>query len=193
VPGAPHSFSVATTTLCLEALLKAGETTSNNDTIAKAESFLFENLPKLRRPDQGNLPNNWGYIYGIQALSELAHREPVDSSRRKRLEELIRTQIKGLEHFETVHGGWFYYASGFQRPLAPLASFVNAAGLVALDRARSLGLTRNDRVLKRAIKATADQRKPNSSYLYSMSSPLEMGDTVAPINRLAGSLGRSQA
>jgi hypothetical protein len=95
-------------------LLKAGETTSNNDTIAKAESFLFENLPKLRRPDQGNLPNIWDYIYGIQALSELAHREPVDSPRRKQLEELIRAQIKQLEHFETVHGGWFYYASDLQ-------------------------------------------------------------------------------
>jgi hypothetical protein len=73
-----------------------------------------------------------------------------------------------------VHGGWFYYASGFRHPLVPSTSFVNTAGLVALDQARSLGLTMNDRVLKRAIKATADQRKPDSSYLYSMSSPLEM-------------------
>jgi hypothetical protein len=51
----------------------------------------------------------------------------------------------------------------------------------------------DDRVLKRAIKATADQRKPDSSYLYSMSSPLEMGSAMVPINRPAGSLGRSQA
>jgi hypothetical protein len=80
-----------------------------------------------------------------------------------------------------------------QRPLAPSASFVKTAGLVALDRARALGLTMNDRVLKRAIKATADQREPDSSYLYSMSSPVEMGDALAPINQLAGSLGRSQA
>jgi len=174
-------------------LLGAEDTISNRDAVAKAERFLFKNLPKLRRADPGNVPNVWGYIYGMQALTELARREPVDSARRKRLEELIRAQIKGLEHFETVHGGWFYYASGFQRPLAPSASFVNAAGLVAVDRARSLGLTMNDRVLKRAIKATADQRKPDSSYLYSMSSPLEMGSAMAPINRPAGSLGRSQA
>jgi hypothetical protein len=56
------------TALCLEALLKAGKTTVNNKAIAKAESFLFENMPKLRPPDQGNLPNIWGYIYGTQAL-----------------------------------------------------------------------------------------------------------------------------
>jgi hypothetical protein len=79
---------------------------------------------------------------------------------------------KGLEHFEMVHGGWFNYASGFQRPLAPSASFINAVGLIALDQGHLLGLTMNDRVLKRAIKATTDQRKPDLSYLYSMSSPL---------------------
>ena len=92
-----------------------------------------------------------------------------------------------------MHGGWFYYASGFRRPLAPSASFVDAAVLIALDRARLLGLTMDDRVLKRAIKATADQRKPDSSYLYSMLSPLDKGVAMALINRSAGSLGRSQA
>jgi hypothetical protein len=39
VPGAPHSFGTATTALCLEALLGAGETTDIKDAVAKAESF----------------------------------------------------------------------------------------------------------------------------------------------------------
>jgi len=193
VPGAFHSFSTATTALCLEALLGTGDATEVREAVTRAEAFLLENLPKLRRADQGNLPNVWGYIYGIQALTELARHEPVESPRRQRLAEAIRAQIKGLEHFETIHGGWFYYASGLQRPLAPSASFVNAAVLIALDRARLLGLTMEDRVLKRAIQATADQRKPDSSYLYSMLSPLDKGVAMALINRPAGSLGRSQA
>ncbi len=62
---------------------------------------------------------------------------------------MIREQIKALEHFETVTGGWFYYASGLQRPDAPSASFVNAAVLVALDRARPLGLQMDERILAR--------------------------------------------
>jgi hypothetical protein len=193
VPGASHSFSTATTALCLEALLGAGDAPNVKEAVSKAEAYLLENLPKLRRADEGNLPNVWGYTYGIQALTVLACREPVDSPRRKRLEEAIRAQIKGLERSETVHGGWFYYAAGLQRPLAPSASFVNAAVLIALDRVRSLGITMDDRVFKRAIQATADQRKPDSTYLYSMSSPLDMGSAAAPINRPAGSLGRSQA
>jgi hypothetical protein len=65
--------------------------------------------------------------------------------------------------------------------------------LVALDRTRSLGITRDDRILKRAIQATAEQRKPDSSSLYSLSSPLDRSQAMALINRPAGSLGRSQA
>ncbi len=193
VPGAFHSFSTATTALCLEALLSAGDPAEIKTAAARAERFIVENLPRLRRADPGNLPNVWAYAYGIQVLAELARREEAGSVRRRELETLIYEQIKGLERFETVHGGWFYYASGLQRPLAPSASFVNAAVLVALDRAPPLWLKMNDRVQKRAIEATALQRKPDSSYLYSMMGPLAMKSAMAPINRSAGSLGRSQA
>ena len=119
VPGAPHSFGVATTALCLEALLDAGDTPEVIMAARRAEAYLMTNLPKLRRADLGNVPNVWGYTYGIQVLAKLAQREPAGSDRRKALEAMIRDQVKGLEHFETVHGGWFYYASGFQRPWPP--------------------------------------------------------------------------
>ena len=152
VPGAFQSFSTATTALCLEALQGAGDSPEMKKAAAWAETFLVENLPKLRRADPDNLPNVWGYTYGIQALANLAGREPAGSKRRRQLDELISDQIRGLEHFETVHGGWFYYASGLQRPLAPSASFVNAAVLVALDRARALGSMMDSRVLKRRSK-----------------------------------------
>jgi hypothetical protein len=193
VPGAFLSFETATTALCLEALLTADDSTAIRNTRARAEAFLIDNLPKLRRADPYNLPNIWGYTYGIQALAELAGREPPGSARRCRFEELIRDQIKALEHFETVTGGWFYYASGLQRPYAPSASFVNAAVLAALFRARPLGISMDERVLTRAIRSIADQRKPDSSYLYSFSSPLDKEAAKFAINRPAGSLGRSQA
>lgn len=50
----------------------------------------------------------------------------------------------------------------------------------------------DDRVLKRAIQSTAHRRKPDFTYLYSMLRPLEISHAVAPINRPARSLGRSQ-
>src|SRR5262249_30182496 len=62
VPGAFHSFDVATTALCLEALLSAGDAPEVKLTLARAEAFVLENLPKLRRADEGNVPNVWGSI-----------------------------------------------------------------------------------------------------------------------------------
>ncbi len=160
----------------------------------QAEAYLVDNLPKLRRADPGNLPNIWGHCYGIQVVSELHRRTSVDDSeRRRKLEEIIRGQMALLARFETVHGGWFYYASGLQRPLAPSASFVNAAVLIAVDRARPLELELDRRVLDRALTATSEQRMSDSSYLYSMRTPLDKGSAVASINQPAGSLGRSQA
>jgi hypothetical protein len=193
VPGAFHSFGVATTALCLEALLGAGDSTEVRRAIERAEAYLLDNLPKLRRADPGNLPNVWGYCYGIQVAAELHRRAAPGSARRRMLEKVIAEQMAGLKRFETIHGGWFYYASGFQRPLAPSASFVNAAVLVALDRARGLGPGLDERVLRRAILAVTDMRNPDSSYLYSRAGPLDKAGAARPINRPAGSLGRSQA
>jgi hypothetical protein len=193
VPGAFHSFSVAVTALCLEALLRAGDPAKVGKAAERAEAYLLANLPRLRRADLGNLPNIWGHCYGIQVLAELHRRAPSDSEHRRLLEKVIGQQREALKRFETVHGGWFYYASGLQRPLAPSASFVNAAVLVALHRAKGLGTDPDERVLQRAVRLTAAQRLPDSSYLYSLDSPLSKGDAVRPINRLAGSLGRSQA
>ncbi|HKI21470.1 MAG TPA: hypothetical protein VKA15_26480, partial [Isosphaeraceae bacterium] len=193
VPGAFRSFGAATTALCLEALLTVPDSPEIKNARERAEAFLLANLSRLRRADPFNLPNVWGHCYGIQVLAVLARREPAGSERRCRLERSIHEQVKALEHFETVTGGWFYYADGLQRPLAPSASFVNAAVLVALDRARPLCIAMDERILTRAIRTTADQRKPDSSYLYSLSSPLDKAGAKAPINRPAGSLGRSQA
>jgi hypothetical protein len=193
IPGAFHSFDTAVTAMCLEALLNAGDTLHVHKATEKAEAFLMDNLPRLRRADPGNLPNIWGYCYGIQVLTELHRRCPDDPERRRRLVHMIQGLMDGLKRFETVNGGWFYYAGGLQRPLAPSASFVNAAVLVALHRARELSARPDERVLKRAIQITADQRKPDSSFLYSSSNPLGMSSAMAPINRSAGSLGRSQA
>jgi hypothetical protein len=194
VPGAHHSFTTATTALCVEALLDAGgDDPEARQALARAEAFLLDNLPRLRRADQGNLPNIWGHTYGIQVLARLHGLCPDDPARRRRLEAMIREQVAFLQRFETVHGGWFYYAAGLQRPLAPAASFVNAAVLIAFDRARRIGIELPEKVVARAVQSLAAQRKPDSSYLYSADSPLDMGGAVYSINQPPGSLGRSQA
>ncbi len=193
VPGAHHSFTTAVTALCMEALLDAGgDAPEVRQALTRAEVFVRDNLPRLRPADEYNLPNVWGHTYGIQVLTRL-HGLCSDDADRRRLEEMIRQQVAFLQRFETVHGGWFYYAGGLQRPLAPAASFVSAAVLVAFDRARRIGIALPDKVVARAVQSLAAQRKPDSSYLYSAGSPLSMGGGVYLINRPSGSLGRSQA
>ena len=100
---------------------------------------------------------------------------------------------QGTGTFRNLSRGLVLLCGWLAAPLAPSASFVNAAVLVALDRARPLGINMDERILTRAIRAIGDQRKPDSSYLYSLSSPLDKAAAKAPINRPAGSLGRSQA
>jgi hypothetical protein len=194
IPGAHHSFTTAVTAMCIEALIDVGgDDPSVRRALQRAETYLLEKLPLLRRADQGNLPNIWGHTYGIQTLVRLHELCRDDSQRRGRLEEMIREQIAFLGRFETVNGGWFYYAAGLQRPLAPAASFVNAAVLVALDRARHIGISLPEKVVSRALESLKGQRKPDFSYLYSASSALDIGAAAHPINQAAGSLGRSQA
>jgi hypothetical protein len=192
VPGAYHSFGVAVTAMCVEALLEVGgDTPGARKAVDRGTEFLLRELPNLRRADTGNLPNIWGHSLGIQTLAAL-HQRTTDPERRALYEKHIREQLKNLERFETVHGGWFYYAAGLQRPLAPSCSFVNASVLISLDRARRIGVPLPEKVVRRAVESTQQQRKPDSSYQYSLDSPVQPG-AMQPINRPAGSLGRSQA
>ncbi len=196
VPGAFHSFDVAVTAMCLEALLDVGGAHPDiPNALHQAESFLTENLPELRRADPENLPNVWGYAYGIQALVKLHQRTPPeDAAKRDAYEHLIRQAMAGLQRFETVHGGWFYYARSITRkPDAPSCSFVNAAVLVALARARQLGMEPDAGMVQRALQSLRLQRKPDFSYLYSLSTILDQQGAMHEINRPAGSLGRTQA
>jgi hypothetical protein len=191
---AHHSFQVATTALCLEALLEVGgEGPEVKRALQRGEAWLLDNLPKLRRAAAGEIPNIWGHAYGIQTLTLLHRRCPDDAARRLRLENLIREQVAFLKRFETVNGGWFYYSYGTQRPWTTPASFVNAAVLVALYRAREIGISLPEKVVERALQSTRDQRKPDGSYLYDIDTKLSLAGAMRPINRPSGSLGRAQA
>jgi hypothetical protein len=194
VPGAHDSFTAATTAMCVEALLTVGgESPDVRRAVERGTDNLLEQLPKLRRADPGNLPNVWGHSFGIQALVALHQRtSAADTDRRAFLSRHIREQIDFLARFETVSGGWFYYASGLQKPNAPSCSFVNASVLVALHRAKALGVPLPEKVVDRANRMTTLMRNPDFTYVYSVHSPIKQG-AAAPINRASGSLGRSQA
>jgi len=191
---AHHSLIVATTALCIEALLETGgDSAEAKDAIEKGTKYLIDELNNLKRADPGNVPNVWGHGYGIQTLAALHKRTtPAESEKRKQYEKLMHEMAEKLAHYETVNGGWFYYASGMQKPNAPSCSFVNAAVLVNLHRMKTLGLEPPKPIVDRALAQLKAMRNPDASFVYSQTTPTS-GRPSVPINRSAGSLGRSQA
>ncbi len=206
VPGAHMAFRTGVTALSIMALIEAAPRTphapredarhAERDEYAQAidrgEAWLEENAPKLRRADQVALYNNWGHAYAIQALATMYDRHAGDPARQERIRKQIQQQLGFLERYECVDGGWCYYDfnAHTQRPSGSTISFVTATCLVALHEADRLGIKPPERLIRRAKASILRQREPDFAYIY--------GEYLKyipmhPVNRISGSLGRSQA
>jgi hypothetical protein len=193
VPGAHHAFQTAVTALCVTALIETRDSTPAVTTaVDRGQAWLLENLPKLRRADSTAIYNVWGHGYGIQALAALHQRDSVDSQTKERIREIIVQQYDLLDRYESVDGGWGYYdfRAGTKQPASSSISFVNAAVLVAMHEAKTIGVEPPAKLVRRAIDATLRQRKPDHSYLYG---EYLWARPQRPVNRPGGSLGRTQS
>jgi hypothetical protein len=115
-----------------------------------------------------------------------------NSQRQERIRSAIAGQVELLGKYESVDGGWGYYdfRVGAQRPAVDSTSFVTATVLVAFRRAKDVGVAIPEPMLQRAIASLKRQQKTDHSYLYSENHKYR---PMLPVNRPAGSLGRSQA
>lgn len=194
VPGAHHAFRAGTTALAVAALIEtdAGRRPAAKAALERGEAWLLENLPKLRRADGMAIYNVWGHAYGIQALVRMHRRETRNPERKQRIKETIVGQIALLRRYESVDGGWAYYDMrvGTQRPASDSLSFVTATVLVAFHEAELAGVEIPKDLLKRAVDSIQRQRKKDNSYIYG---EYLKYSPMMPVNRPAGSLGRSQA
>lgn len=192
IPGSFRSFDVAVTALCLEALIGVPEREDVKRAKDRAYRFLIDRTNRIRRAGPNDLPQVWAHCYCIQTFAAMAQAtcEPVQL---RELTDAIHQHAERLKRWQSVHGGWFYYGSGMSKPINPSCSFVNAAVLVALARSRDAGISVDQAMADRALEATRLMRKPDASFLYSMRIPTDKTRAMQPINRPAGSLGRSQA
>jgi hypothetical protein len=193
VPGAHQSFRAAVTSLCVSALCEVGGGPEVDRAIDRAETFLMEALPKVRRNSEDALYNNWTHAYSIDALVHLLHRHAKDADRCKRLRTLIEQQIGMLNRYECLSGGWAYYDDfdfQTQRPNGSTISFVTATVLTALDEARKEGIAVPQKMVDRGMASILRQRKPDFSYDYGEYLKYV---PMLPVNRPGGSLGRSQS
>ena len=193
VPGAHHAFKAAVTAMCITALIETG---GNDAGVVRAldrgEDWLFDHLPKVRRATPDAFYNVWTHAYAIQGLVRMLDRKPADKDRRARIFNLIEQQIDMLDRYELVSGGWAYYdfVAKTKKPSGSTMSFVTAAVLVSLREAKQAGVEMPQRLIDRAMESIRRQRKPDFSYLYGEHHQFH---PMHPINRPAGSLGRSQA
>jgi hypothetical protein len=196
IPGAHHGFRAGTTALCIAALV---ETQSQDPRVIaalnRAEQYMLQQLPRVRRAEMTAIYNVWGHAYSIQALLRLMDRpgcDPSDSHRRQCIRELIDLQIKRLADYEFVGGGWGYYdfEHHLQQPGGSPTSFTTATVLIALHEARAAGIDVPQRLIDRGLAEVRRQRNPNGTYHYSRDWWIR---PTGPINRAGGSLGRSQA
>jgi len=193
IPGAHHAFRAAVTGLCVAALMESGRQSPElHQAITRAEEWLLRELPHLRRATPDAIYNIWGHAYAIQGLLRLLGRPGLTEDQKLRLRELITNQIELLRRYEVVDGGWAYYdfKIGTQRPAGASTSFLTATVLVALHEAREMGFEIPSDVIARAIGSLKRQQKPDFTYLYTENFRFY---PAQPINRPAGSLGRSQA
>jgi hypothetical protein len=199
--GSHHAFGVATTALCVSALIEAsaGKNAAQlsrpqdvQRAIERGEQFLLRELPRVRRDDPMLIYNVWAHGYGIMALVRMHNRLPADKTRQEQIAALIRDQYDRLTRYESAEGGWGYYdfGAGTQRPNSESTSFVNAAVLIAFHEAKGIDVPPPEKLTKRAIDGMLAHRKPDFSYLYGLYLRYQ---PMMGVNRPGGSLGRSQA
>jgi hypothetical protein len=199
VPGAHDAFRAAVTAMAATALIESGRVDDDpaaTDALERAEAYLIEYLPKVRRATGDAIYNVWTHGYGIQALVRLHERAVAakDAEKAATTKRLIGQQVEMLARYESVDGGWGYYDFRAQtrRPSSDSISFTTATMLVAFHEAetRVPGIDVPDAMVDRAIKSINRQRKSDHSYLYG---EYLKARPMYGINRPGGSLGRSQA
>lgn len=194
VPGGPLAFRSAVTSLDVIGLYYASpEDPDVNAALDKAEQWLLENLPKIRRTDDSTILNFWSHAYGIRSLCVLSKRVSPQSQTYAILKKECKNQIDRLMAAGDAAGGWGYYEfdSTSYRANGLPTSFCTATALLALKEAeKTFGLKGNKKIVDKAVKFLKNQRTPVGTYVYSSDHMLY---PTGLINRQTGSLARSPA
>ena len=197
IPGAHHGFRAAVTALAVSALIESGQADDDpaiESALADGETFLLEELPKVRRSAANAIYNVWTHAYGIRALVDMHARALAanDAGRAAECLVQIETQVELATRYESVNGGWGYYdfEVGSKRPASSPTSFTTATMLLAFHEAEQIGIDIDDQMIARAIASIGRQRYNNNTYAYG---EYLKKRPLYPINRAGGSLGRSQS
>jgi len=191
-PYSHKAWILASTGLVVMTLLEQG---GNEAALAAADKGLDYMLaePTPARPSDWDVDNTWGYVYGLDTLTTaLGNARFAGTPREAPMRAKCAEYIASLAAYQTPTGGWGYYDfdSLADRP-SWATSFETAAALVALARARDLGLALPDGMLAAAIAGLERSRLANGAYAYSFD-PVPRYN-LEWIDNVKGSLSRIQA
>lgn len=193
VPGAHHAFRAGSTGLALAGVLDTHDQRPEvQASIQKAKDWVKQELPKLRRADQTTTYNCWGHAFGLLAISRLYQQEK-DAAAKAEWAKMAQDQVDLLNRYADLKGGWGYLEIddlATQRPTGLPTSFTTGSVLLAMAEARDvMGAKLNPTLVEAALTSLRIQRTPDFVYTYSLP---HHRYPRKPINRPAGSLGRSQ-
>jgi hypothetical protein len=192
LPDAHQAYHVASSSIALHGMLESrDQRPATLAAISKGEAWLLKTLPKTRNITRRANYNIWGHAYGLRALASL-YRHHNNPSQRAEYKRQALIQINYLQHDEDINRGWGYYDFDgvTQKPSGLITSFTTATVMLAMhDAALTMDITLPKVLTDRAVKCLQEQRTPDFSYVYSRSHRYR---PRYPINRPAGSLGRSQ-
>ena len=110
VPAAHQAFRAAVTAMAISALIEVGgDSPEVQQSLDRAEAWLMDNLPQVRRANGDAIYNVWTHSYGISGLVHMLERHANDPDRSEKIKQLIQDQIGMLQRYECVDGGWAYY------------------------------------------------------------------------------------
>ena len=193
VPDAHQAFRTASSSLALHGLLETQDhRPATLAAIERGEAWLLKTLPNVRNIDPRATYSIWAHSYSLRALASL-YRKHDNPSKREEYRRQALIQIKRLERHEDINKGWGYYDFDHvtAKPSGSIMSFTTATALLAMhDAGSTMDIELPSTIVKRAVESIQLQRNPDFSYTYSFR---HRWVPRRPINRPAGSLGRSQA
>lgn len=192
LPDGHQAFHTASSALALHGLLESRDQRPDTlKAIAQGEAWLLEVLPKTRSINPKATYNIWAHAYGLRALSSL-YRYNDDPEQREIYKEQAKIQIQKLARYEMIDGGFGYldFKQNTVRPSGSPTSFTTATGLLGIqDAVNTMGIEPPTKLIKSCVRAIQEQRSPDFSYVYARE---HRRRPRLPINRIPGSLGRSQ-
>ncbi len=166
-----EGIKMAVTSLAVKALIETNISTPEaKASLGRGVQWMFENLPTFRRQSTSSLFNSWGHAYAIEALAVMLEKYPMDETQQETVRELIRDQVRLLEAWQSIRGGWAYYTP-YPHTRPPQnwgVSFLTATAIIAFYRAEEVGIDVPDGAIALAMRALKLARFPNGTFSYTI-------------------------